>query len=364
MQPQNRSNCRWAAFFLAAIGLACSPSAPPPDLEEDTSARDAAAVELAANPPERVPDSKIEYARFDGNVISKEMFDKEVNFLKKQRQAQVFMVQQTTGKKAVPPPLTAEQRKTILRAMLDRRIVVVLAERDGISVAEEEVDAIINRDQKTDQNYRDYLNWHQITEPQLRVRLREQEMGERFAMAHSSQCAVTPEQLLAEYERLKSEGKMDGKAGVDFWQILVKAEVGAGEPAWEAARAKIEAIRARIAAGEDFSTVATEASEDPNAAKNGGLQQGIPKGMMPPEMEKALFEIPLGETSAPIRVSYGWHLIKVKERREEGTRSFEHVADTLRESMISKCRSQALAKILEQARKDLHAELLVNPGPE
>ncbi len=371
MQSRTQQSSPFAALLLAAIGLACSPEAPAPALEEVTPAPDTVTAAPAAKPlepaprtPERVPDSRIEYARLDGEIISKEMFDNEVNFIKKQRQATAYMLQQTTGKRARPPKLSEGERKAILRTMLDLRLTVLLARRDGITVSKAEIDAIIDRDRQTDQGYRDYLNWHQLTEAQLHGRIREREMGERFIEAHSRECVVTPEQLLTEYERLKAEGKMEGKAGVGFWQILAKVDVGAGEPAWDAARAKLDMARERLAAGEDFAAVAREVSEDPNAAKNGGFQQGVPMGLLPPEMEKAVFAIPVGEVSEPIRASYGWHLVKVKERRDEGTRSYEQAAEPLRESMISKCRSQALIKILEQARKDFHAEILVNPGPE
>ncbi len=366
-------HCRLlSAAILAGTGLGCSPSEPASVADPANGKAPATAVPEQAGgtaqapqvpPAEKpAPASTIEYARFDGGSISKAMFDKEVKFVQRQRQAKAFMVQQTVGKAATPIALTGEELRSMLQSMVDLRLTLIVAKRDGIEVSMEEIEAIVNRDLKDDQSFRDYLNWQQITEADLRRRIREREISRRFIEVRSPECAATPAEVEAEYARLEAEGKMEEKASVDFWQILLKVKVWAAEPEWDAARTKLEAIRARILAGEEFGTVAREASEDPGAAKNGGYQAGIPRGMMPPEMEAALFELPVGEISEPIRVSYGWHLIRVKDRRETGTRPLERAAGAVAESLVGKCRGEVVAKIMEQARKDFHAEILVNPA--
>ena len=95
------------------------------------------------------------------------------------------------------------------------------------------------------------------------------------------------------------------------------------------AEERIEALRARIEAGEDFATVAAEASEDTGSARAGGDLGWVEPGVMIPAFEEVLFEMEPGTVSDPVRTEFGWHLIRLEEIERSGGASFEAAREDL-----------------------------------
>ena len=113
--------------------------------------------------------------------------------------------------------------------------------------------------------------------------------------------------------------------------ILITVARDADEQTVAAARERAEALRARIAGGEDFAEVAKEASQDPGSAPLGGSLGFFGRGVMDPAFEEAAFSAAVGEVSEPVRSRFGWHVIEVTEVRAEEVRPFEDArADVLR----------------------------------
>ncbi len=77
------------------------------------------------------------------------------------------------------------------------------------------------------------------------------------------------------------------------------------------AKAKIEEIQARLAKGEKFEALAKEFSQDPGSASNGGDLGFAGPGVYDPDFESALYALNKDQVSAPVRSSFGWHLIKL-----------------------------------------------------
>ena len=82
-------------------------------------------------------------------------------------------------------------------------------------------------------------------------------------------------------------------------------------------RARIGELQALLAAGGDFAEVARAHSEDPGSAAHGGDLGCFSAGTMVPEFEEAAFALKPGETSEPVLSPYGYHLIKLREKRED-----------------------------------------------
>jgi peptidyl-prolyl cis-trans isomerase D len=111
--------------------------------------------------------------------------------------------------------------------------------------------------------------------------------------------------------------------------ILIALAADAKPAEEQAARDKIAAIRARIAGGADFATVAKEVSQDPGSASQGGDLGLVGRGIMDPEFEKAAFALPRGELSAPVRSAFGFHLIEVTQIEPKRVKPFAEVRDEL-----------------------------------
>ena len=104
--------------------------------------------------------------------------------------------------------------------------------------------------------------------------------------------------------------------------ILLKTGEGAAE---EAVRRQAEALVAKIRAGADFAELARRHSQDEATAKNGGDLGFFGRGAMVREFEEAAFSMAAGQVSDPVKTAYGYHIIKVVEKREASTRPFAEV---------------------------------------
>jgi peptidyl-prolyl cis-trans isomerase C len=97
---------------------------------------------------------------------------------------------------------------------------------------------------------------------------------------------------------------------------------GIKEDEYPAELEKIEAAKARLDAGEAFEEVAKDVSTCPSSAKGGDLGF-FGKGQMDPAFEKAAFELEVGQTTGVVKTSFGYHLIKLTDKKEAETKSFE-----------------------------------------
>ncbi|MBX5460368.1 MAG: peptidylprolyl isomerase [Steroidobacteraceae bacterium] len=84
-------------------------------------------------------------------------------------------------------------------------------------------------------------------------------------------------------------------------------------------RQKLQEIRARVLAGEDFAGLAKTTSEDPGSAADGGDLGWTNPGTFVPEFEKVLSQLKDNEISEPFRTQYGWHIVQVLGRRQHDT---------------------------------------------
>ena len=96
---------------------------------------------------------------------------------------------------------------------------------------------------------------------------------------------------------------------------LVPVKQGQQNLTEEAALAKAKSIRERIVKGEDFAALAKVESDDPATIAKGGDLGTIGHGQLLPELDRAVFTLPAGTVSQPIRSEFGWHLIQLQDRR-------------------------------------------------
>ena len=131
------------------------------------------------------------------------------------------------------------------------------------------------------------------------------------------------------YESRKEEFK--APAGAHILHILIKVDQGAPPSVDADAKAKADNLVKQLRAGADFGKLAAENSGDPSSSGKGGDMGWVDKGTTVEPFDTAAFSVPLNTISDPIRSrEFGYHIIKVLERRNEGYRPFEEVRDRLR----------------------------------
>jgi len=125
---------------------------------------------------------------------------------------------------------------------------------------------------------------------------------------------VSDEEIEAYYQEHKEEFKTDQSVNLSY----VMFEKKPSQVDEEETRKRLLEIREEIMKGEDFAEMAEDYSEDFASAKNGGDLGWFGKGMMVPEFEKVAFSLKPKEISQPVKTKFGWHLIKVEEKRGKG----------------------------------------------
>ena len=110
-------------------------------------------------------------------------------------------------------------------------------------------------------------------------------------------------------------------------------------------------ILARLKKGEDFSKLAKALSKDKGSAANGGDLGFFTRGRMVPEFEETVFSLKPGEISAPLKTQFGYHVIKVIERKEGAMVPFEEAKETVKRQLISEKQKSAFDAYVEGLKK-------------
>lgn len=132
--------------------------------------------------------------------------------------------------------------------------------------------------------------------------------------------------------------------------ILFKVESGADDETKAAAKAKAEAARKRALAGEDFATLATELSEGPSGPKGGDLGFFTRERMVAPFADAA-FAMKPGETSEIVETRFGFHVIRVEDRRDARTVPLEEVRDRIRQGLTQEGQGKRVEELLAGLRE-------------
>lgn len=131
--------------------------------------------------------------------------------------------------------------------------------------------------------------------------------------------------------------------------ILIRAAAG-DENASKAAEDKIKAIIARLKKGEDFETVAKEITEDPSGKANGGDLGYFSKEQMVPEFSNVAFKLEKGQISEPVKTQFGWHVLKVEDKRVKPTPKFEDVKPQIEQYVARKAQAEFVQKLRAEAK--------------
>jgi peptidyl-prolyl cis-trans isomerase C len=156
-----------------------------------------------------------------------------------------------------------------------------------------------------------------------------------FELQDETKAALTDEALHQTYnDAVKSMG---GQEEVRARHILVESEDDA------------KAILDQIKGGADFATLAKEKSKDPGAAEGGDLGY-FTKDQMVPEFADVAFKMYPGQLSNPVKTQFGWHIIKVEDKRTKQPPEFEKVKDQIEAFLARKTQTEFITKLRQSAK--------------
>lgn len=201
------------------------------------------------------------------------------------------------------PAWLSTRKQQLLDSLIERKLLELAAARQGIQVAEEEVDKayLRLRAEYPGEAFEELLSHQRLTPVELRGRLRLQLLTERlFAREVYARIAVTDQEIatwLEGHPGLLVERPERVRAS----QIVVKSE------------SEAKSILAELRAGASFAELATKHSLSPDARVGGDLGW-FAKGEMPPPFDEICFSLPPGRISDVVESPYGFHIVLVHEK--------------------------------------------------
>jgi parvulin-like peptidyl-prolyl isomerase len=312
----------------------------------------AAPAEAPAAKP--APGADMVLATVDGDPIKASEIDAEIDRILKQR--------------GIPPQAIAGQRPQIVRQMLDGKIIDKLVSKAsaGIKVTDAEVDAEVEKIRKqgggTMEEMKAELAKNGITLDKLKEDIRENLPKQKWVEDQAKAKFTPPTEAEAKGFYDKNPDSFLEPASVRASHILFLTKEGATEAEIAAAKKKAEAALARTGK-EDFTTLAKELSEEPGAKESGGDLNFFPRqGAMVEPFAAAAFKLKKGEiTPAPVRTEFGFHVIKVTDRKEEVKHPFEEAKAKIIEHLGQPKRQEVEKGIIDDLRAKAKVEMKLPP---
>jgi len=165
-----------------------------------------------------------------------------------------------------------------------------------------------------------------------------------------SEIKVTDDELRQYYEQHKDEYTLPER--VKAQHILFKTQ-GKTPEEIEKIKEKARGVLERAKKGEDFSSLAKQYSDDPNAAAGGDLGDFGRGQLGSPELEKAAFSLGVGAISDPVQTQFGIHIIKVNGKQERRERPFEEMKEAVRPIVETRKAEQRGSELAQQVAVDL-----------
>ena len=195
---------------------------------------------------------------------------------------------------------------------------------------------------------------------QLEQMFREMELG-RALIAEQIQptIKVSDEEVANYYNEHPDQFVSDEQ--VHARHILIRVEPEADDAAKEAARLKAEQAHERAAAGADFAELARELSDGPSAP-NGGDLGFFSKDRMVPAFSEAAFALEPGQISPVVQTNFGYHVIKVEERRPAGTVPLDEAQDPIRRQIVGEKTNVAVSQLIRKLGQTADIQFLDESG--
>ena len=172
--------------------------------------------------------------------------------------------------------------------------------------------------------------------------------------------SVSDEQAKNYYEKHLAQFKIPEKARVRH--IMIKADKSATDDVKKKAREKAEEVLKKIKAGEDFAKLAMDYSDDPGSKAKGGDLGFFEKGKMFKTFDEAAFKLNPGEVSDIVETPYGYHIIKMGEKKEKEIQPYESVKDRVmtmaKDEIKAEKMKEYLSQVMKQADIKIFSEVL------
>ena len=257
-----------------------------------------------------------------------------------------------------------DEKKTVFHSVLEDMITDRLVNREAVGESVPDLD-VEKRYGELRAQYRDQASFDAEikksgqTDGQVRQILRIQ-LAQQQWIEHqiAGQVTVTPEEV----EKFYKEGPVEKFAApemVSASHILVAVRRDAAPEEALAAQQKVGDLAARLKKGESFEALAKAYSDDPNAKQTGGDLGYFSRERIMPEFADAAFKLKVGEVSPPVRTQFGFHFIKLTDRKPAHTASLSEVRDQITTYLQTEKRRAAVSSLVASLREKAKIEIFL-----
>ncbi|MGZ3739294.1 MAG: peptidylprolyl isomerase, partial [Bdellovibrionota bacterium] len=171
-------------------------------------------------------------------------------------------------------------------------------------------------------------------------RARRQILAQRY-LQKSIQPKITDSNVKSYFDKNKGKYSQDE---VHAQHVLLKDEAEAKE------------VYEKAKKGDDFETLAKKYSKDPSAAQNGGDLGFFTRSRMVPQFADKAFSMAKGEISEPVKSPFGWHVIKVIEKREGKPVKFDEIKDQVKGDFQNESINELIASLKKSNKVVIHED--------
>ena len=321
------------ATMLGSFGIGAAEKKPAPA---------AAVVEKAAPLPDPV-------ARVNGVGIPAADFQKALNAFNKSPSAA-----------QVPPGKEKEVQQFLLNQMLGGELMYQVAQKTPVKDQDKKIaDALakLKTRFKTEDDFKKGLQEQGMAEKDLRELIRRNVIIENYIEQEIvPKQQVTDAEVKAFYD--KNPETFTQSEQVRASHILITVDAKATDAEKKKAKEKIEALLKQVKTGADFSKLAQENSGCPSSKQGGDLGY-FGKGQMVKSFEEAAWSLKPGEVSGVVETQFGYHIIKVSEKKAASKISFDEVKAKIADNLKRKKIGDAINATLEDAKKKAKIEVFL-----
>ena len=287
-------------------------------------------------------------AEVNGVVITKDQFNKEMN---------IHLDRVSRQGRQIPDEQITNLKKDILEGLIEREVLYQESQKIGIKVKDQTVDAQLAAIKKrfpSEAEYKSALIKMNLNEDEVKAQIsRGLAIRELIEQQISSKIVITDADTQAYYDGNPQMFKQAEQ--VKASHILIKVDAGAAESQKSEARKKIETVQQKVKDGDDFAELAKEYSEGPSNTRGGDLGY-FKRGQMVKPFEDTAFAMQTNEVSDIVETRFGYHLIKVYDKKPEQTLAYADVKDKINQRLKQEKVEQEAGQYINQLKKDAKIE--------
>jgi len=290
-------------------------------------------------------------ASVNGTIVSHEQFDRNMVPIR-QRVAAM-------GEGAVTDEQMSQVKTKIIENLISTELLYQESQKSGIKVEEKEINETYDAQKaqfKTDAEFQEALKQSKYSETDFRNQIKLGLAIQHFIDKKFTQnTTISDEEVKKYYDNNPDEFKQPAQVRASHIMIMVDSD--ADQSKKEEAKKEIEQVMKRLKAGEDFAALAKEVSQDSYSKEKGGDLDYFSKGMIEQSFEDAAFALKPGEISGIVETGSGYHIIKLTDKIDAKTISYEESKDDIKKALISNKVSSDLNKYIVDLRSKASVEI-------